>query len=310
MGCPSEVQPGSTLGMIARYCKPPEIFDLSDCGIRRSYLAKLFLHIHSPIFNSHGSACSWVITSHSSSLHPVGNRTWTKSSMIRKHKKNAEQYSLTFHLPKGHLICPAWAAKSILPKVLCRDIIRSEYPWQQSSDSEEPSHQESLLKNFSLPSWPNAFPMLPKIRNAVGRSAKITSNMSSMTSTAQLALETFLDAHASLLATFLEATKLPASCINVEEILYLCKRPKNWIFVCLSRVARITNTTTINWQLSIFCLWSEKAQHNTHSLLDRQDATPNRIQQERKTKSLHSHTTTISSSCPYGRNTSKYGKSS
>lgn len=29
MGCPSEVQPGSTLGMIARYCKPPEIFVLS-----------------------------------------------------------------------------------------------------------------------------------------------------------------------------------------------------------------------------------------------------------------------------------------
>lgn len=118
-------------------CCMPITF-LGDCRIRRSYLAKLFLHIHSPIFNSHGSACSWVITSHSSSLHPVGNRTWTKSSMIRKHKKNAEQYSLTFHLPKGHLICPAWAAKSMLPKVLCRDIIRSEYPWQQSSDSEEP----------------------------------------------------------------------------------------------------------------------------------------------------------------------------
>lgn len=77
----------------------------------------------------------------------------------------------------------------------------------------------------------------------------------------------------------------------------------------------------INWQLSIFCLWSEKGTTSyalstaaTQSILnktvDRQDATPNRIQEERKTKSLHSRTTTVSSSCPYGRNTSKYGKSS
>lgn len=51
--------------------------------------------------------------------------------------------------------------------------------------------------------------------------------MSSMTSTAQLARETFLEAHGSLLATFLEATKLPASCVNVKEILHLCKRPED-----------------------------------------------------------------------------------
>ena len=117
-----------------------------------------------------------------------------------------------------------------------------------------------------------------KMRNAVGRSAKITANMSSMTSTAQLARETFLDAHASLLATFLEATKLPASCVNAEEILYLCKRPKDWIFVCLSRVARITNTT--NYQLTTvsidnclsFVCGRRKAQHHTHSLPPRHKA--------------------------------------
>ena len=113
---------GSTLGMIARYCWPPETFDLSVLLLETFSKAGAhhLLHAHhmferlqdkkiisceaipSPIFNSHGSAGSWVITSHSSSLHPVGNRTWTKSSMTRKHKKNAE-HSLTIRPLKGHL---------------------------------------------------------------------------------------------------------------------------------------------------------------------------------------------------------------
>ena len=119
MGCPTEVQPGKTLRMIARYCKPPEIFALwvlqyclklfqklgpticcmpitclGDCRIRRSYLAKLFLHQSSTVMAQLVLGSSPAIPPHCIQwvIAPEQNHPWQEST--RKMLSNTVWHSI------------------------------------------------------------------------------------------------------------------------------------------------------------------------------------------------------------------------